>query len=515
MNLIDLTRTSALLGETRSRRKKSGLLAECLRQMPEHEIEVGVGYLIGELPQGRIGVGAALFRKAIGKPSSESRLTLSQVDARLADIQRVAGKGSQTSRLQMLRGLMAEATAEEQDFLARLLLGELRQGALEGVMVEAIAQAADLEADEVRRAVMLSGDLAGVARQALTRGNAGLAAYSLELFRPLRPMLAQPADDFDEVFTRIDRAALEYKIDGARVQVHKDGHDVRVFTRHLNEVTDSVPEIVEVVRSLPVARLVLDGEAVALDRQQRPLPFQVTMRRFGRRLDVAAQRAAIPLSVSFFDCLHLDGADLIDQPGDERVTALQQTLPQELCVPRQITARADEAHAFLQRALAEGHEGIMAKSLHAAYQAGNRGADWLKIKPAHTLDLVVLAAEWGSGRRKGWLSNLHLGARDPVTGEYVMLGKTFKGLTDATLAWQTEQLLTREIGRDGNVVHVRPELVVEIVFNEVQTSHQYPAGLALRFARVKRYRDDKTAAESDTLNTVLRIHQSGLQGLQV
>jgi DNA ligase-1 len=358
-------------------------------------------------------------------------------------------------------------------------------------------------AAEVRRAAMFAGDLGAVAHSALTEGAPGLARFSIELQRPVQPMLAQPAEDIADALGRLGVAALEWKLDGARVQVHKAGDDVRVFTRNLNDVTAAVPEIVEAVRALPARALILDGEAIALARGGAPQPFQVTMRRFGRKLDVAAMRAELPLTALFFDCLRRDGESLVDAPAHERFAALGDALPSGLIVPRIVTRDAAAAQAFYAEALARGHEGVMAKALDAPYEAGNRGASWLKV--THTLDLVVLAAEWGHGRRRGWLSNLHLGARDPGGG-FVMLGKTFKGLTDELLARQTRELLAREVGRDAYTVFVRPELVVEIAFNDLQASPQYPGGLALRFARVKGYRPDKRADEADTIDAVRALY---------
>jgi DNA ligase-1 len=512
MQLADLTATSAALADTRSRLKKVGLLSACLRQMAPSEIRVGASYLMGVLPQGKIGLGYALIRKIEVEPAMSSSLSIRDVDDAFQCLGRLHGAGSQGQRARLLADLLQRASAAEQAFLIRLILGELRQGALEGLVIDAIAKAAELPLDAVRRAVMLAGDPAAVAHKALTEGRAGLAQFSLALFRPVKPMLAQPAVDAAAALAELGRAALEFKLDGARVQLHKLGSEVRVFTRQQNEVTASLPELVEMVRGLPTQSIVLDGEAIALDAAGRPLPFQITMRRFGRRLNVAEMRARIPLSAVWFDCLHLDGRNLIDRPATERIAALHGSLPERLVVPRLVTDRQAAAEAFLQRAMDAGHEGIMAKSLDASYQAGSRGADWLKIKPAHTLDLVVLAAEWGSGRRSGWLSNLHLGVRDPDSGAFVMLGKTFKGLTDALLEWQTKELLAREIGREDDIVHVRPELVVEIAFNELQRSRQYPGGMALRFARVKRYRDDKPAAEADTLQTVRAIFAAGVEG---
>jgi DNA ligase-1 len=405
----------------------------------------------------------------------------------------------------VLHRLFILATPEEQDFLVRLLAGELRQGALEGVMVEALARAAKLPIDTVRRAVMLGGSLPRVARAALTEGSQGLQAFSLRVLQPLQPMLADTAQDIEEALGRLRAAAFEWKLDGARVQVHKADSIVRVFSRSLNDVTSAVPELVQTVADLPARELVLDGETIALHADGRPHPFQITMRRFGRRLDVDAMRRSLPLSVFFFDCLHRDGQSLIDRPAQERFSLLAEAVPPQLAVPRLITSDLQAAQRFYDQALAQGHEGVMAKALDAPYEAGRRGASWLKIKRVQTLDLLVLAAEWGSGRRRGWLSNLHLGARDPGGG-FVMLGKTFKGMTDELLAWQTRELLARETRREAHIVYVRPELVVEIAFNDLQASPQYPGGLALRFARLKGYRPDKKPEEADTIETVRSLY---------
>jgi DNA ligase-1 len=507
MLLSTLVETSNRVASTRSRREKSALLAALLQELHEQEIDIAVRYLSGELPQGKIGLGPALARSTATQiPAAQASLTLTDVDRAFARMAEQRGKGSQGERARTLVSLLAEATGVEQDFLLRLALGELRQGALEGVMTDAIAEATQLPAAELRRAIMLAGDPARVARAALSEGLAGLARFRVVPMTPVRPMLAQSAEDADSALSALGIAALEYKLDGARVQIHKVAREVAIFTRRLNEVTTALPEIVETVRELPVHRLILDGEAIAMDAGGRPLPFQTTMRRFGRRLDVGALRGLLPLSIYCFDCLYLEGEDLTDRSTEERWARLSDALPSRLLVPRRITRDGSEAGAFLQQALARGHEGIMAKALDVPYEAGNRGAGWLKIKPAKTLDLVVLAAEWGSGRRRGRLSNLHLGARDQRTGGFVMLGKTFKGLTDRLLAWQTRELLARELGRDGHIVHVRPELVVEIAFNELQASPQYPAGLALRFARVKGYRSDKTAAQADNIDTVRELY---------
>jgi DNA ligase 1 len=511
MQLHDIVLISRQVAASAGRLLKIELLASLLGRCPPPLVDTAVGALTGMPRQGRIGIGHAALRAARNAPPAAApTLTLAALDSTLDRLIGIFGKGAAAERARVLHELFARATADEQDFLARLLLGELRQGALEGLMVEAVAKAARLPLGDVRRAVMMAGDLGVVAKAALAEGRAGLDRFAIQLFRPIKPMLAQSAADIEAALGTLGRAALEYKLDGARIQAHKAGGEVRVFSRRLNEVTAAVPEIVEAVQGLPVREAILDGEAIALRPGGRPQPFQITMRRFGRKLDVAAMRAALPLDSFFFDALALDGANLIDLPAKERFVALSEAVPTDLLVPRTVTDRPDEAAAFVARALAAGHEGVMAKALQAPYEAGARGRSWLKVKAATTLDLVVLAAEWGNGRRQGWLSNLHLGARDPGGG-FVMLGKTFKGLTDEMLAWQTGQFLAREIARDRYTVYVRPELVVEIAFNDLQASPHYPGGLALRFARVKAYRPDKRPEDADTIETVRALYdrQSG------
>ncbi len=501
--LVDASRRVA---ETGSRLGKRDAIAACLRAAAPDEIEIAVAFLAGEARQGRLGIGYSTLSELRGGPASPSpSLTLAEVDGALARVAATRGKGAAGERARQLGELFARATRAEQDFLVRLLVGELRQGALEGVMLEAIAAAASVPVGDVRRAAMFAGDLGAVARAALVAGAPGLAGFSIRLLQPVQPMLAQPAEDIGDALARLGTAALEWKLDGARVQVHKAGDDVRVYTRNLNDVTAAVPEIVEAVRAAPARELILDGEAIALGAGGAPQPFQVTMRRFGRKLDVERLRAALPLSAFFFDVLRHDGETLVDRPARERFAALAEALPSGLVVPRLVTSDAADAEAFYAEALRRGHEGVMAKAVDAPYEAGSRGASWLKVKRTHTLDLVVLAAEWGHGRRRGWLSNLHLGARDPAGG-FVMLGKTFKGMTDEMLAWQTRELAARAIARDDYTVHVRPELVVEIAFNDLQASPQYPGGLALRFARVKGYRPDKRADEADTIDTVRALY---------
>ncbi|MGC3980652.1 MAG: ATP-dependent DNA ligase [Steroidobacteraceae bacterium] len=424
------------------------------------------------------------------------------------------GSGASAAKARLLEELMAQATAEEATFLSKLLSGELRQGALAGIMVDAIANAANIDASGVRRAAMYALHLGAVAHAALHREAAALLEFQLATLLPVAPMLADTAVDVADALQQLGpRVAWEWKIDGARIQVHKQGEEIRVYTRNLNDVAASVPEVVEAVKAMQPTDMVLDGEVVALGKAGQPLPFQITMRRFGRKLNVDALRAELPLFPFFFDCLKLNGVALVERPTHERINALTSVVPQTMLMPRLMSDQLQAAQAFYAQALAKGHEGIMAKSLDAPYEAGKRGASWLKIKRSHTLDLVVLAAEWGSGRRKGKLSNLHLGARGSNPGEFVMLGKTFKGLTDALLEWQTKELLSREISRDDMTVYVRPELVVEIAFNDIQSS-QYPGGYALRFARVKRYRDDKQASEADTIETIKLLFkaQSGVEG---
>jgi DNA ligase-1 len=496
----ELVEASGAVRATSSRNAKVEALAVVLRGVSPAETPPAVAWLSGELTQRQIGVGWASLRD-LPAPAAEPTLGIAEVEAAFTHIGRLAGPGSQAARREAVRDLLSRATEAEQRFLAALLIGDLGQGALAGVMVDAVATAAEVPKADVRRALMLRGDLGAVAAVALGEGSAGLGRITLELLRPVQPMLAAPGDDLDSALERISPAAVEYKLDGVRVQVHRSGDDVRVFTRTLDDVTARVPEIVRAALAVPAQAFVLDGEAIALRPDGRPEPFQVTASRFGTR----APAAATPLTALFFDVLHADGEDLIDQPGADRFAALAELVPEPDRVPRAAAADADAARAVLDDALAHGHEGVMVKSLEAPYAAGRRGAGWLKVKPRHTLDLVILAAEWGHGRRRGWLSNLHLGAREPDGPGHVMLGKTFKGLTDRMLEWQTRHLLELEVAREGHVVHVRPELVVEIAFDGVQASTRYPGGVALRFARVLRHRPDKPAAEADTLDAVLAV----------
>jgi DNA ligase 1 len=498
MRLAALVSVSEEVAATSSRTAKRSSIAGLLRDLHPDEIEAAVGFLVGEPRQGRIGVGwatvAAVPEAARGDGDPLDILDLDQAIARLAA---TSGAGSVAARAETLGALFARATPAEAAFMRRLLVGELRQGALEGVMADAVAEAAGVPATVVRRALMLSGEIGRTAEVALTDGRPGLEAIGLTVFQPVQPMLASTAEVVDDALTDGLASSVEWKLDGARIQVHRQGELVRVYTRNLNEVTDRLPEVVEIVRSLPANELVLDGEVLGIDGS-RPEAFQQTMSRFGRD-DPATH--GLRLRPFFFDVLRVDGADLLDDPLADRLAALDAVTGLH-AMPRVETADPAEAAAFVDATLAAGHEGVMVKDLTSTYSAGRRGKAWRKVKPVHTFDLVVLAAEWGHGRRRGWLSNLHLGARHPSDGTFVMVGKTFKGLTDELLTWQTAAFLEREIGRDDHTVHVRPDLVVEVAIDGVQASTRYPGGVALRFARVKRYREDKSAADADTIDAL-------------
>jgi len=513
--LADLVDTSGRVAADASRKAKIAHIAQFLRAVAADEVEIAVAYLSGFMRQGKTGIGYAMIRDA--RPAAHAgtpTLRLAEVDATIETIATTSGAGSAKRKATLLGDLFARATPREADFLARLMTGELRQGALEGLMIDAVAAAAEVAPAVVRRAAMAGGGIAAVASTAMQEGAEGLARFRIALFQPIAPMLAQPADDIDDAMSRIGgEAVVEWKLDGARVQVHKQGNDVRIYSRTGNDVTVAVPEIVELARHLPASALILDGEAIVLGPTGAPYPFQETMSRFSTRQDTSARGGSpLPLSVFFFDCLRRDDEDLAALPARARYEALAQVLPASNITPRAIAGTANDAQAFYDDATSRGHEGVMVKAIDAPYDAGARSAAWLKVKRSHTLDLVVLAAEWGHGRRRGWLSNLHLGALDPASGEYVMLGKTFKGMTDAVLEWQTGKLQEIEIGRDDWTVYVRPELVVEVTFNDLQQSPRYPGGLALRFARIKGYRPDKRASDADNMETVRAIYASQASG---
>nr|WSZ94330.1 ATP-dependent DNA ligase [Streptomyces sp. NBC_00857] len=506
MLLAPLAHVSREVSHTSARSRKISLLAGLFRTAGPRDVPVVIPYLAGRLPQGRIGVGWNALKDP--PPAADrATLTVHEVDDAFTALAAVAGPGAQGERRRLVQELLGAATEEEQRFLVGLISGEVRQGALDAVAAEALAETSGAAAASVRRAVMLAGSLQRVAERLLAEGPAVLEEFQLTVGRPVLPMLAQSAGDVTEAVGRLGECAVEEKLDGIRVQVHRDGAAVRTFTRSLDDITDRLPEVTAVARALDGDRFVLDGEVIALDEEGRPRPFQEVAGRVGSRTDVRSAAAAVPLSPVFFDILAADGEDLLDLPCAERHDALARLVPEPMRVRRVVCAGTDgeAAEAFLRETLARGHEGVVVKALDTPYSAGRRGAGWLKVKPVHTLDLVVLAAEWGHGRRTGRLSNLHLGARRE-DGTFVMLGKTFKGLTDTMLEWQTGRLRELAVRDDGFTVTVRPELVVEIAYDGLQRSSRYPAGVTLRFARVIRYREDKRAEEADTLGTVLAAH---------
>jgi DNA ligase-1 len=507
--LKDLVEISGRVSATTKKKEKASLLAHLFNEAKGKEIFLAASYLSGELPQGRLGIGWAMLQETMKDFSAQlDPISLIDLDLYFEAIAGEKGPGSSGRKIQTLREILSRSNHKEKEFLMKLIMGEIRQGALEGLVLEAVAQTASLSLDHLRRSLMFSGNIGEVAKVAIEEGASGLSRFQPKLFHPISPMLASPVEGEDEAIQRLGEAAWEYKIDGARIQVHKDGEEIRVFTRHLKEVTESVPEIVALTKKYPMEKAIFEGEAFALREDGKPLPFQTTMRRFGRIQNVEGMREKIPLAPFFFDLLYLDGGSLLDASYQERFKQLSERISPEYLIPRIVTADAGKVQDFLLRSLKAGHEGLMAKGLDAPYIAGQRGFLWLKIKPAETLDLVILAAEWGHGRRKGLLSNLHLGARDAESEEFVMLGKTFKGLTDEMLRWQTKKLLELEIARDEWTVFVRPELVVEVAFNDIQESPHYPGGLALRFARVKHFREDKSPLEADTFQKVRAIFES-------
>jgi len=490
--LADVVTASRDLTDTSSRSEKVAILAALLGRLDASEVAVAVGFLAGVPRQGRVGIGYSTIYGIEHAPARQASLSIDDLDRSITEVQRMTGSGSAATRKQILGELLGQATDQEADFVKRLFTGELRQGALAGLMVDAVAKAARVPGELARRALMLSGDLTHTAEIAMTEGEDGLRAVAFETFRPIVPMLASTAASVREAVGSFDRSSVEWKLDGIRIQIHRRDEEIRVYTRNLNDITDTLPVIVAAVRLLPVTQAVFDGEALWMS-EQGPAAFQDTV----SQIDSAAPPEGI---VTFlFDVLHIDGDDLLDTPLDERSARLEGIAPQ-LKIPGVITSDAETAQRVLDEALKAGHEGIVVKDAASLYSAGRRGKAWRKVKPVRTYDLVVLGAEWGHGRRQGRLSNLHLGAREPSTGEFVMVGKCFKGLTDELLEWQTKELLARETGRQGIAVLVRPELLVEIALDGVQSSSRYPGGVALRFARVKRYRPDKRATEADTID---------------
>ncbi|MEU6007558.1 ATP-dependent DNA ligase [Streptomyces sp. NPDC047453] len=507
MLLARLARVSREVAAASARSRKIVLLAELFREAGAEDVPVVIPYLAGRLPQGRLGVGwKVLGRRVV--PAAEASLTVREVDARLSELGKVSGTGSQAERSRIVGELMSAATEDEQRFLLGLLTGEVRQGALDAIAVEALAGATGARPADVRRAVMLAGSLQTVAQALLADGPPALERFRLTVGRPVLPMLAHSASSVAEAVERLGACAVEEKLDGIRVQVHRDGDTVRVHTRTLDDITDRLPELTAAARELNGERFILDGEVISFGADGRPRSFQETAGRVGSRVDVATAAEAVPVSPVFFDALSVGDRDLLDLPLTERHSELARLVPEPMRVRRTLVSGPDdvgEAERFLAETLRRGHEGVVVKALDAGYSAGRRGASWLKVKPVHTLDLVVLAAEWGHGRRTGKLSNLHLGART-ADGGFAMLGKTFKGMTDAMLAWQTERLGRLAVEDDGWVVTVRPELVVEIAYDGLQRSTRYPAGVTLRFARVVRYREDKRPEDADSVATLLAAH---------
>jgi DNA ligase 1 len=493
MTLIaDVVTASTDVAETSSRSRKVAILAELLRRLDAGEVAIAAGLLSGVPRQGRVGVGFSMVYGIEGAPARETSLTIRDLDAAIAEIQGTTGSGSAARRKQLLGDLLERATEQEADFVGRLLTGELRQGALAGIMTDAIAKAAGVSVVTTRRALMLSGDLPRTAEIAMTEGEDGLRAVGFEIFRPILPMLASTAGSVADAVAGFDRASVEWKLDGIRIQIHRRENEVRIYTRNLNDITHALPGIVEAVLRLPVQQAVFDGEALWMG-EDGPAAFQDTV----AQIDSDAPLEGV--ATFLFDVLHLDGEDLLDRPLEQRAASLAAAAPQ-LKIPGVLTSEPDEGQRVLEESLRAGHEGVVVKAAASLYGAGRRGKAWRKVKPVRTYDLVVLGAEWGHGRRRGWLSNLHLGARDPSTGSFVMVGKCFKGLTDELLEWQTKELLERETERRGIAVIVRPELVIEVALDGVQSSTRYPGGVALRFARVKRYRPDKDPQAADAID---------------
>ncbi len=507
--LHDVVEASNKIKGARKRKEKVSHVMRLLQVGRGREISLAADYLSGQIPQGRLGVGWAMLAEALKGLSDNPRsLSLNELDKNFEALSALQGPKSIEKKIGLMREILSGADERGKDFLSGLIMEEIRQGALQGLVLEAIAQASSISSDHLRQALMFSGHIGEVAWVALEEGVSGLSRFNPQLFRPIAPMLANTVEEETDALSRLGEAGWEYKIDGARVQVHKRGEDVHIFSRHLREITESIPEIVTLARKFPMEQAIFEGEAVALRADGKPLPFQTTMRRFGRIQEREKMAKELPLTPFFFDLLYVDGDTLLNLPYKDRFHQLGARVPAQFIIPRIITADGEEVQDFLARSLNAGHEGLIAKGLETPYVAGQRGFYWLKLKPVRTLDLVVLAAEWGHGRREGFLSNLHLGARDPDQGGFVMLGKTFKGLTDEMLRWQTEKLLTLEITRDEWTVFVKPEFVVEVAFNNIQESHRYPGGLTLRFARVKHFRQDKTPLDVDTIQKVRMIFES-------
>jgi DNA ligase 1 len=512
-----LTEISHNLEATRSRNEKTDILASFLKQLAADEIPHAVRLVLGrvfsENDPRTIDIGWSTVRDAmqnLGQQSLfDSQLTISGVYEYFSKLAEAKGKDSRWKKETLLQRLLSQSSESDREFLLRVLSGEMRHGVVEGVMLDAISKASQIEPEQIRRANMLLGDIGELAKLALTEGAAGLRNVNLVLLRPIKPMLAEMSDDIDEVLREHGgSSAFEYKLDGARIQIHKLQNTVKIYSRRLSDVTESLPDIVELTKTqIDATSFLIEGEVVAVSRGGKPLPFQELMRRFRRVHDISALQREIPLRLYLFDVLFLEGEELIDKPYSERWRRLANLAPSSLLAPRIVTSERKDVERFMQESLKAGHEGLMAKALDSDYTPGHRGKKWFKIKPAETLDLVIVAAEWGSGRRRGWLSNYHLGARNPDTGGYEMLGKTFKGLTDNEFKQVTRRLLGLKLSENEWVVHVQPQIVVEVAFNEIQRSPHYKSGFALRFARITRFRDDKDPESSDSIQRVRDLYK--------
>ncbi len=513
----ELARLCEKLEGTASKLELSGLLSDFLRSLSPEETAPAVYLILGMVFSPSDPRTLDLSWKTLqkvegdlkGKPSIQKPLAILDVHHYFSEIASTSGPGSRARKERLLKDLLAQSTSLEIKYIKKNIFHEMRHGVGEGVMMKAISQAADVSLSLVRRACMFSGDLGEVTRIALTEGKSGLKGINIQLFKPIQPMLAELAGEFDEVFAEHGgKSALEYKFDGARVQIHKKGDEVRIFSRRLSEVTKSLPEIVELIREkVKTEEALVEGEVVALGENEKPLPFQELMRRFRRVHDIKRMVKEVPVKLYLFDLVYLDGKSLIDTPYKERWNLLSKVCPENLLAERLITGEVSEAKKFLNRAVESGHEGLMAKALDSEYTPGARGKKWFKIKPAEYLDLVIVAADWGYGRREGWLSNYHLAARDEDSGEFMVVGKTFKGLTDKEFTWMTERLQSLKVSETDYTVRVRPELVVEIAYNEIQRSPHYKSGFALRFARITRIREDKGTKDADTIKRIKDLYQ--------
>ena len=494
---------SIRLREVSSRKVKIGIIADFLSKLSDKEAIIGVNYISGRVRQGKLNIAwkdlSELFNSDVRASRSPNVI---QVDKYLEQAQSAAGR----EKIDVLKPLFAQLTTRERKYLISLIVGEVQQGAGEGLVKLAIAKFFGLSDEEIEKAYLQKPDIAELFAFLHSRGKKAIASLGIKIFSPVKPMLAQIAESFDDVFAEDDEFALEYKLDGIRIQVHRKAGQVKIFSRHLRDITKHFPELVHTARQLPVSQFILDGEAIGIDKEGRPVPFQILARRTTRKKDIAEMQSRVPVSPQFFDALYVDKEDLTGKAYAERVKVLYDIVRERahLAARKEPTSR-EEARAFYEQSLKYGNEGVMAKLLESEYRPGKRGKLWFKIKGAHTVDCVILAAEWGHGRRRGWLSNLHLGILDETKAKYLMVGKTFKGLTDQMLHWLTNNLPQYKVHEDKWTVYVKPVVVVEVAFNEVQKSSKYESSVALRFARVKRIREDKTAKEINTITDLERI----------